>query len=205
MFTWIPLPHLPQPPEEFLELARKLCHEDTEWNAVAHLQGDTGYRSRKLIMQDGTEVPTRFQKGYLMGKAWETWVRENITTNFYETGARSSAGVPIHGAHSDAPPKWKLYYLVDRGGDDAVTHFYKERGQPVERLNSLEGKLIHVNDYRQLDIIDSVQWPLHQWVLMNGTVLHGVEGLGEEMRINLTVAFKPHTMDLTIVTDKDRL
>jgi hypothetical protein len=201
MFTWIALPHLPQPPQEFLDLARKLCHEDTAWNAVAHLQGNSGYRSRKLTMSNGEEVPTRFQKGYLMGEEWEQWVRQNITKNFYETGARSSFGYPIHGAHSDAPPKWKLYYLVDRGGEDAVTHFYREKGQPIERLNSLPGELIHVNDYRNLEIVDSVQWPLHQWVLMNGTILHGVENLGEEMRINLTIAFEPYSMDLTIHTD----
>lgn len=202
MFTWMPLPHLPQPPQHFLDLARKLCHGDTEWNAVAHLQGNSGYRDRKLTMEDGSVVDTRFQKGYLMGEEWEKWVKENITTNFYETGARSSFGPPIHGAHADAPPKWKLYYLVDRGGEDAVTHFYKEKGQPVERLDSLPGKLVHVNDYRNLDIIDSVKWPLNQWVLMNGTVLHGVTGLGTEMRINLTIAFNPYSMDITLHTER---
>lgn len=201
MFTWIPLPHLPNPPQHFVELARKLCYEDQGRNDCAPLQGDSGYRDRKLTMVDGEEVPTRFQKGYTMGEEWDEWVRKNITKNFFETGVRCSYGPPMHGAHSDAPPKWKLYYLIDRGGEDAVTSFYKEKGQPIERPISTPGQLFHVNDYRNLEMIDSVKLPLNQWVLLNVTILHGVENLGTDMRIHLAVAFEPYSMDLTLHTD----
>jgi hypothetical protein len=76
---------------------------------------------------------------------------------------------------------------VDRGGDDATTYFFQQKGHPVER----EGHPTNItlcDDYSQLEIIDQIQFPLNQWVLLNTNILHGVENVTGS-RINLVVIF----------------
>jgi hypothetical protein len=113
--------------------------------------------------------------------------------SFYETGFRVNAPVgnsDTHGAHTDPGRKWKLYYLLERGGD-AVTKFYKEKGQPVVRDQSDE--LGTWNNIDELEIIEQVQWPMYQWVLINTMVIHSVENI-QGYRCNFTISIRPQDL-----------
>jgi hypothetical protein len=182
--------HLPTPPCEFVDLAIELARQDVPNTAINQL--DPKFLKRQIV-KDGKVSNSRIQQGYELGADWETWVRDNIMETFVSTGGRYSAGdnTTIHGAHVDSRynnvPVYKLYYLVDRGGEDATTYFFQQKGHPVER----EGhptSITYCDDYLQLDTIDQVQFPLNQWVLLNTNILHGVEDVTGS-RVNLVIIF----------------
>ena len=133
------------------------------------------------------------QYGIELGEDWHDWIKANVMTDYIGTGARVSAGedTTIHGAHTDCwlfgKPCYKLYYLIDRGGEDAMTYFFKEKGQPIERKGTMEN-IVFVDDYSTLEIIDTVRFPINQWVLFNTNILHGVENVTGS-RTNLVVIF----------------
>lgn len=190
MFTWLPIPGLPMPPQEFVDRSIHLAHQDVPNTAINQLDPKL---LKRQVVKDGKVSNSRIQRGYELGADWDQWVRDNIMETFVSTGGRYSAGnnTTIHGAHVDSRynnvPVYKLYYLVDRGGDDATTYFFQQKGHPVER----EGHPTNItlcDDYSQLEIIDQIQFPLNQWVLLNTNILHGVENVTGS-RINLVVIF----------------
>jgi hypothetical protein len=190
MFTWLPIPGLPTPPQEFVDRSIHLAHQDVPNTAINQLDPKL---LKRQVVKDGKVSNSRIQRGYELGADWDQWVRDNIMETFVSTGGRYSDGdnTTIHGAHVDSRynnvPVYKLYYLVDRGGDDATTYFFQQKGHPVER----EGHPTNItlcDDYSQLEIIDQIQFPLNQWVLLNTNILHGVENVTGS-RINLVVIF----------------
>ena len=190
MFTWLPISGLPTPPQKFVDRSIYLAHQDVPNTAINQLDPKL---LKRQVVKDGKVSNSRIQRGYELGADWDQWVRDNIMETFVSTGGRYSAGdnTTIHGAHVDSRynnvPVYKLYYLVDRGGDDATTYFFQQKGHPVER----EGHPTNItlcDDYSQLEIIDQIQFPLNQWVLLNTNILHGVENVTGS-RINLVVIF----------------
>ena len=203
IFTWLPL-DLPHPPAKFIALATELGHNMANNHKniknTALNQNDNGYADR-LLLKDGKEIKSRIQYGYELGKEWETWVKENIIENFHMTGGRYSYGedTTTHGPHSDTVFKdtwtYKLYYLLDPGGPDVKTIFFQEHGQPIMRRGTKEN-ICHCDDYSKLDTIDELKFPMGRWVLLNTSVLHGVENV-TGTRLNLVVIF--NTNDITKV------
>ena len=124
-----------------------------------------------------------------LGDDWDAWVKENIYSDIVNTGGRVSVGndTTTHGAHADSQhngiPVYKLYYLLESGG--ATTVFFREHGHPIERVGTTEN-ICHCDDYSKLEVLDKVQFPVGQWVLLNTNILHGVEDVTGD-RINLAV------------------
>lgn len=194
MFTWLPMAHLPQVPDYFLNIASELIQNppDGDVEFVDQQTGVEQYKNRKLV-KDGSVIGSRRQRGLQMPSEWGEWVKKNIVKEYIETSVRVSEGnSTVHGAHCDFRRKWKLYYLLERGGDGATTTFYQQRDFPIVRdeITDLDSELITCNNYGDLTIVDRVQWPLHQWVLLNTMILHGVEGVTGS-RSNFTVGIKP--------------
>lgn len=208
MFTWLPMPHLPQVPEHFVQLAleKSAAMDDPNDNMDRY---NSSFLSRKLN-KDGEVVGSRYQYAITLGEEWEQWVRENIMTDYWATGVRVSAGQPgdtTHGAHVDAQfdpphPTYKLYYLLDRGGEDATTSFYWENGESIER-DSPYGNPTKCDDYSRLTLLESVKFPMKQWVLLNTSILHGVENITGS-RINLTVICTGNQVDFDFKFKKER-
>lgn len=123
---------------------------------------------------------------YTMGREWEQWVDTNLAPGWIETGVRVNHdnGSPVQGPHADsAPPKFKLYWLVEPGAPGVLTTWYQQKKHPLHRLPATT-----VNDYDDLDEIDTIEIPPNQWLMFNGNILHGVSNLAHT-RINLTVSF----------------
>ena len=190
MFTWLSMAHLPDPPEVFIQRAHGLARR-TDLPDTVEYMSTVQHRTRS-VQRQGMVVTSRAQKSRDMGEDWDDWVRENIVDDFIETGLRVSEPVSdTHGAHTDPLRKWKLYYLLERGGNDAVTCFYKEKAQPV--IRDLDDGMVVCNNMDELEVIDRVQWPMHQWVLLNTMIIHGVEGI-QGYRYNFTVSIKPRDL-----------
>lgn len=204
MFVYLPLPELPQPPQHFIDRAYDVIRTiDLEQdNNTFGRNYDQTYLDR-VLTKNGVETNSRVQHGYPMGSDWEQWVKENIVSDYIETSLRVSLGkneTTTHGPHCDNPDKWKLYYLVDRGtnGEDAVTSFYQEPRRPVEITgNSYESGHYYVNDIDRLVPLLRVKFPLRQWIILNGLILHGVDNAGIN-RTNLQVSIRPDAFNFTI-------
>jgi len=197
LFTWIPMLHLPQVPEHFVLEARRAC-ESKRFDPGTH---ESTYSSR-IITRDGITMPSRIQEYAEMSPEWEIWCRDNIFPDFFHTTARISTGVSdTHGAHVDRPGKIRLYYLIDQGDATAETVFYMRPGGPVvhDPDNDPGSSPIHELDHDILIELDRVQFPVGQWILFNGYILHAVEK-NSSARINLTVDIKPDFLRFLIGT-----
>lgn len=201
LFTWIPMPHLPQVPNIFIQQAREAAKDRTIDQNTQILKGihTTDYLNRQ-ITRNKESVTTRIQQSGAMSPEWEQWCRENIFSDFFETTARISTGASdTHGAHVDKPAKVRLYYLIDQGDSTAETVFYMSPGKSVvhDAESHTGPNPIHELDHDKLIELERVQFPLHQWILFNGYVLHAVEK-NSSPRINLTVDINPSTFRFLI-------
>jgi hypothetical protein len=195
MFTHIALPHLPQVPESLyskfldIDLDSTPIEQDMNYTSVSN-----SFRQR-IVKRDGVDLPTRTQRQLNLGSLANQWVFENMfsgtdTSWFVSFGISFSRGAPIHGPHSD-PRRWAMFYLLDRGGNDAHTSFWLENGHTVER----EGN-VTVNDYDKLTLIDRFQWPVKQWVLFNPRIIHSVENLADTRKsLQITFNFLPPSLE----------
>lgn len=201
MFTWISLDYLPKVPDHFVELLKETQPKEESDTIKQSLtsSGRNNYKSRKLIV-NGKEKPSRSYIGYSLGPEWEQWVKKNIINSFWDTGGRVSYPVSdMHGAHTDRvstePPsfKWKINYFVDLGGDNVTTSWYKEHNHNIERSIDMP---MSVSDYSKLDLIDQTVIPSDTWVLLNTSILHGVENLGNTPRRYFTIMVDPLDIQL---------
>jgi hypothetical protein len=196
MLTQITLPQIPHPPQHFIDRARARAdefhrgHEDASSTPDnAHIF-NSGYTEREYI-RHGVPTKTRRQHVFNIGEDFDKWVADNIHPYPYEAGI--SVGVPldapIHGPHCDPRRRYVLNYILDTGGDNVRTVWYREKGQPLERLHAAgpEGKGYWVEDYANLEVIDDVVFSPGIWILLNPKIIHSVENL-QGYRTFLTIS-----------------
>lgn len=202
IFTWLPLYNLPAVPEHFVNRILELAVPTEDPNGCLLQQRGTitAEFKHRTIVKDGKQYRSRCQEAFAIGSDWEQWVRENIIPKFVETSGRINVGVndnsTIHGAHSDGK-LYRLYYLLETGGDDTETVFYYRPGSNF--LYSLDkdknnGYLAHDN-IDELVEVDRVKFPTRQWILFNGHVLHGVENI-KSRRVNINITVLPEHINL---------
>lgn len=200
----MPMYHLPDVPKYFIDQAATLISTQEPVEVYSpEIRKDFDTYNDRMLLIDGVSVPSRIQKGIMLGSDWDDWVKENIVPEFLETSIRINTGrSKVHGAHCDFRRKWKLYYLLDRGGEQATTHFYRQKNHSIvrEELTDNDSTMLYVSDYSELEILESVQWPIGKWVCLNTMILHGVTGITGH-RANFTISIKPD-YDLLFARDK---
>ena len=213
-FTWLPQDHLPKVPDKFVELALAKIRQSQlepiwapsdrnikpalDWNMV----GTPGYE--RIITVDHQQVRSRWVDGFELGQEWEHWVKQNIVENFVKTTARSIVGnIKTLGAHIDNPGKLRFFYLLETGGDNVQTVFYKLPDKDFIFNHDLTDTAypIHYNDTSQLIEIQKLRVEPCRWILYNGYVVHSVENM-QTPRIFLDIIVRPEDIDITITTKK---
>jgi hypothetical protein len=200
VFTWLPLPHLPTVPDHFVEHvinSATPAEDPTQESLVTSGLVDLAYKNR-TVLKDGIEHKSRVQERFFLGNKWEDWVRQNIIPTFSETSGRINVGEPgstLHGAHTDGPI-YRLFYLIMPGGDCVETVYYLDPAMPILHATSTPRVTGHYN-MDELIEIDRTQFPVGQWILHNGYVLHGVENI-TGTRININVTIRPELFDFCI-------
>lgn len=207
-FTWLPMPNLPIVPDEFVERAKAMAaaaDPDDQDDLIKDIKlRSTEYKDRK-IYKNGVEMGSRYHQGFDLGDDWKSWVRQNIKRNIHSTTLRLSRGNTTEmGPHIDQNGCVKLFYLLDRGGDDCETLYYLHPDWPpmINSIDNVGRDPIHYDYVDELIIIDRAQFPLNQWILHNGWVMHGVTG-ATGPRLNLDVSFTwdesaLHLLDLAL-------
>jgi hypothetical protein len=186
MFTYLTLHDFPAVPDALTEQALHIAENNFNTDS-SYIDVGEGYRHREIKYQ-GKSLESRCQIACDMAQEWYDWVHENITEDYLESGVRvnNDNGSTMHGPHTDPPTeKYKLYYLIKKGGSNVVTEWYKETGKPLTRAPGTT-----VNDYALVETIDQVTLPERTWLLFNTNILHGVRNL-ESQRVNLVVTLKP--------------
>lgn len=201
-FTWLPLPHLPQVPQKFIDEIKSRAYPapSPEEDILHVLELTSPHYKKRVVTKDGVAQASRTTEGYELSEEWTDWVKENITDNFVRTHV--SLSIPydgkttLHGAHVDHCNTLKLFYLIDRGGDNAETTFYVKPGHPmIWDITTREH--IWFTNIDDLVEIDRAQFPLNSWILLNGYVIHGVENVtGDRLNINIFVTPDQFDFDL---------
>lgn len=131
-----------------------------------------GWMNRSVTKGRKTYV-SAFNQAVDLGPSALDWAREiagidasAIRVNFTQQGRSLS------GPHTDRSRDWVLIYLLQAGGPDHVTVFYREFGQPLIRPRHTA-----VNHYGSLTVLSRVQIPLRRWTVMNTRVLHSIENI----------------------------
>jgi hypothetical protein len=182
LFTWLPMLHLPQVPDNLVHQAIEIASANSSTDS-SYIDVDHHYRYRTLV-KDNQTMQSRCQIACNMDQNWITWVNDNIVSGCLETGVRVNNvnGSTVHGPHTDPPvQKYKLYYLIKEGGDNVLTCWYQEHNQPLIRPAGTT-----VCDFSQVSKIDQLTIPKHQWLLFNTNILHGIENVVTQ-RVNLSV------------------
>jgi hypothetical protein len=137
MFTWMPIEGLPHPPQHFIDRAIQFANEGSEGKRknmnTAYYPGGVETHVDRSVTLEGETYSSRYQVGYELGEDFDQWVRENIVSDFVNATVRRSEGKsPLHGAHIDNSRRWAIWYMLERGGEDSRTRFYKLPGHPTE-------------------------------------------------------------------------
>lgn len=194
MFTYLAQPHLPAVPQHFIDRSMSLVSQPPLIDNALNLNMYTPEWKDRKVFHEGKLKSTRVQKVYELGADWDDWLRTNITQVWNESGVRvSDADTDLHAAHTDYNAHIKLYWLIERGGDNAVTRLYQEKGQSIVREPRTT-----ISNMDDVDVIDSVQFQIGRWYLLNTTVLHGVEQLsGKRVSIQVSMPLTaPYIQDL---------
>jgi len=142
-----------------------------------------GYKDR-ILKKNGQEYPsTKSDRTPLNGQS-QAWVKANICKEFSECSYSSTFPTSqSHGPHTDITRLWLLMYIVDAGGEQVENCFWRQKGYDFLRL---ENKPVVVCDYSELELVESVQFPVRTWVLFNTKVLHSVENINRA-RISIQI------------------
>jgi hypothetical protein len=111
----------------------------------------------------------------------QCWVRTNIAEQAHEISVRKTVeSGDHHFPHIDLSRRWVFLYLLENGGDDHVTIWYKDKSI-VEPYPGIE-----YTSYDSLEEVARIQIPLQTWTLLNASVPHSVENIPND-RIAITV------------------
>lgn len=133
----------------------------------------TTFINRYLTKSTGTEI-SAYTFSYYYPENVMQWVKDNITEDVKDL--RYCFTIPNRsslGPHCDLTRSVALIYLLQSGGENHRTVFWKERNQ-----NELIRPLgYHINDYSQIDEIASITLPVNTWMIINARLLHSVENI----------------------------
>ena len=179
----------PPPPQKFIDLALaadpSLYKQSTKYNY--YKPGKDPHAVRQLTKQGHAIEMVRIPR-YVVGDEFDQWVRENLVTEFTAATiaiSHNGNGGSV-GPHTDRWRNFVLIYLVQTGGDQARTNFFQQQGYPLIR-----DKFAIVDDYDSLELVESFQLPLNQWVILNGRILHTVDQID-----HVRIAFQIELLNL---------
>jgi hypothetical protein len=178
-------------------------HETNNWKKSS--------THRQLTMKDGSVEKCAFIHTSILSHHSSNWARLALSLdNHVEIDVRSAVTVPGNnngGPHRDYSRNYILIYVFNAGSDDQRTVFYRDsRGAPisvplaesVDRYSkgTVEGTHFF-NDFGPLDIIEEAKFPVGQWVIMNGTVLHSITNVMQGRKtLQISLDYLPDSLKL---------
>lgn len=132
-----------------------------------------------------TEEPGKFCLRH-SSKELLNWVHENISDRIKTVWVQTIKGGNF-GPHIDGPGRtsgsrryFNLMYIIDPGGDNVLTHFYK----PID--SNIGDKTVFSND--EVVLKETFHYKPNTWNLMTNQEIHSVEGV-TGTRLGLSISF----------------
>jgi hypothetical protein len=120
---------------------------------------------------------------YVVADELISWINENITNDSKDiriavTSKKSTNSQMF--PHTDREREWTLMYLLQNGGDNHRTVFYKHLNPNFVLARQMNF------DYSEVVEVDSITVPLHTWTIINAQEIHSVENI-PDVRVAIQV------------------
>jgi len=130
--------------------------------------------TKRIVTKDGFQYDYAFNRSIDMGDTYKQWAIENMSPDAFDFRVVTTPkGAPIKGPHVDHTRNYTLIYLLESGGEDHKTCFYKD----IAKNSLIMPPGTFRDDMSQVQKIAEIQVPLRKWTLLNAHVLHGVENI----------------------------
>ena len=181
---------------QYLDLPN-LPNLGTKWDDK-NIQYQYHARPDLLIKQvDGTYLGCTSYLRYAANQAYINWFFEQIPElkdkigdigwQIHRNDHNNPNGIQMP-VHTDGNRgAFVISYMLSKGSESAVTSWYKEYDQPLER-QPCTGQVNKLLSYDQLQLLESVEIELDRWILFRSDVLHDVKPIMTE-RLCFTVGF----------------
>jgi hypothetical protein len=123
------------------------------------------------------------------------WLNNNIPGSFIgDSRKQISKAIKdkgTHIVHSDVKRIFALNYLLEMGGDNVITTWYKEKNKPLYRPKNKIGQQSDTGfvKYDDLEVLTSVKFKKNKWYLLSTDILHDVDNITSE-RSAISISFK---------------
>lgn len=192
IFTYCFL-ELPDPPQSIIDSAYRALENPSEQDRVNKLRQLTGYSEyqyRTITRPDGTTFTTAGTHRYWISNEFEDWVRKHFQQEPNGCGISIFDQVgPALAPHVDASRNFVIQYLLDLGGENVETVWYREKEKDLLRpdLRSNFDPNVTIDSYDRVEEIDRIKFPLGKWVCLSANILHSVENV-ERPRIAIQIS-----------------
>jgi hypothetical protein len=203
-YCYLDLPPLPQSiiDQAYLSLEKK--EKIGFYNTSLHeLPGHKEYRNRVVKFKDGTDIESVESYRYWISDEFDDWVKTHAQQDPRGCGINIFSGGALVAPHVDASRFYNIQYILETGGDNVETVWYREKGKDVLRPD-LKGNFNlkdTIDDYSRVEEIDRVQFPVGKWVCLNVGILHAVENMqGPRVAIHLSRQTAPDHLKYTFIS-----
>jgi hypothetical protein len=156
---------------------------------------DIGYKE-KHIKNNKELVACGYSMGNIVNSELTSWLEQNIPDvnsrfNILYQTQRANNNVPsTHIVHTDRLRLTALNYIIDTGGDNVMTSWYKEDGKELQRSKKITGSQSDSGavDYKNLRLLESVNLEKNNWYIINTRILHDVDNI-TATRKSISISF----------------
>jgi hypothetical protein len=156
-----------------------------------------------LIKNNNPIIPCKYMIG-MVNKSLEDWLDNNLPwtkklLKKIQIAESKNSVRSTHAVHSDINRSWALNYMIDLGGNDVWTSWYKERDKPLYRYRNddifqSDSKFVK---YENLDTIFSTKLKNFKSYLIRVDILHDVNQI-EDRRASLTISIEDQDLPVEI-------
>lgn len=178
VYTAVYLTHLPPVPAELIQYSLDMD------------QFFYGGNPARKLLRNGVEFEAGLNRRHDLNPALDDWIRKNVISDWHDAGYSRTTG-PCHGPHIDRSRFFTLQYIIDPGGDNVATVFYRSRTQKLD----MEPGWFYINNYDQIESIEHQFIPAGVWVLLNArNHIHSVENI-QTTRVSIQIGLMKDPMD----------
>jgi len=200
-YAYLDLPH---PSQEIIDQAYRaleLREKIGFYNPDLHsLPGHDEYRTRVVKYKDGSPAASTASYRYWISDEFDDWVREHAQQDPKGCGINVFENGILVAPHVDASRLYNIQYVLETGGDEVDTVWYREKGREIERPD-LRGNFNlsdTIDDYSRVEEIDRVRIPVGKWISLNVGILHAVENMqSRRVAIHLSSQVAPDYLKAT--------
>ena len=118
----------------------------------------------------------------------------NIKSRFnilYQTQKAKNNVMSTHIVHTDKERLSALNYVIDTGGENVITSWYKENNKELFRQRKIAGGQSDSGfvDYQNLELLESINLEKNCWYIIDTRILHDVDNI-TGIRKSISISFR---------------